>query len=193
MSESCPENEDHTTGAVEPCVDNRRALLRKVAIGSAGAVVLSSRVGGDRVAAAPVPAPAPAPAPAYNLIAPQRAYDSRQPNYAVTGVMAPNTSRVISIADGHGATGLVTLANAVPVGAVAVLINVTATQVTGPNFVAVTAGGASSTETSVLNWSTVDIANSITVPVDASRQIKVFCGGQVGSAHVIIDVFGYYL
>jgi hypothetical protein len=49
------------------------------------------------------------------------------------------------------------------------------------------------TETSVLNWSTANIANSITVPVDASRQIKVFCGGQVGSAHVIIDVFGYYL
>ena len=107
--------------------------------------------------------------------------------------MAPNTSRVISIADGHDATGLVTLADAVPVGAIAVLINVTAAKMTGPNFLAVAAGDASSTETSVLNWSTANIANSITVPVDAGRQIKVFCGGQVGSAHVIIDVFGYYL
>jgi hypothetical protein len=107
--------------------------------------------------------------------------------------MAPNTSRVISVADGHDANGSVTLADAVPVGAVAVLINVTAAQTTGPNFLSVTAGDATSTQTSLLNWTAGNVANSITVPVDASRQIKVFCGDQIGSAHVIIDVFGYYL
>jgi len=131
----------------------------------------------------------------YNTIEPQRAYDSRQPNYAEKGVMAPNSSRVISIADGHSANGTVTLANAVPEGATAVQINVTAADTTGPNFLAVTAGDTAATETSLLNWTAVgaQIANSITVPVDASRQIKVFCGDQTGSTHVIIDVFGYYL
>ena len=56
-------------------------------------------------------------------------------------------------------------------------------------------GDTAATETSLLNWTAVgaQIANSITVPVDASRQIKVFCGDQTGSTHVIIDVFGYYL
>jgi hypothetical protein len=132
---------------------------------------------------------------AYHAINPQRAYDSRQPNYTVKGVMAPNTSRVISVADGHSANGTVTLANAVPAGATAVQINVTAANMTGPNFLSVTSGDVTSTETSLLNWGPGDIqiANSITVPVNAKREIKVFCGNQTGSTDVIVDVFGYYL
>jgi hypothetical protein len=83
----------------------------------------------------------------------------------------------------------------VPAGATAVQINLTAAETTGPNFLAVTAGNVTSTETSALNWSTANdqIANGITVPVDATRSIKVFCGNQTGSTHVIVDVFGYYL
>ena len=132
---------------------------------------------------------------AYHAINPQRAYDSRQPNYTVKGQMAPKSSRVIGVADGHSANGTVTLADAVPVGATAVQINVTAANMTGPNFLSVTAGDVASTETSLLNWYDGDkqIANSIVVPVDAERKIKVFCGDQTGSTDVIIDVFGYYL
>ena len=131
----------------------------------------------------------------YTAINPQRAYDSRQPNYTVKGIMAPNTSRVISVADGHSANGTVTLANAVPAGATAVHINLTAASMTNRNFFSVTAGDVTSTETSLLNWDagTTQIANAATVPVDASRQIKVFLGSQEGSADVIIDVLGYYI
>jgi hypothetical protein len=131
----------------------------------------------------------------YAAINPQRVYDSRQPNYTVKGVLAPSTSRVISVADGRSTNGTVTLANAVPAGATAVQINVTAANMTGPNFLSVTAGDATSTETSLLNWDAgvKQIANSIIVPVDASRQIKVFNGNQTGSTDVIIDVFGYYI
>jgi hypothetical protein len=131
----------------------------------------------------------------YHAINPQRAYDSRQPNYTVKGVLAPRASRVISIADGHSANGTVTLANAVPAGATAVQINVTAANMTGPNFLSVTAGDVASTETSLLNWDAgvKQIANSITVPVDADRKIKVTNGDQTGSTEVIIDVFGYYI
>jgi hypothetical protein len=118
----------------------------------------------------------------YHAINPQRAYDSRQPNYTVKGVLAPKASRVISIADGHSANGTVTLANAVPAGATAVQINVTA-------------GDVASTDTSLLNWDAgvKQIANSITVPVDADRKIKVTNGDQTGSTEVIIDFFGYYI
>ena len=132
---------------------------------------------------------------AFHAIDPQRAYDSRQPNYAVKGVLAPNTNRVISVADGHSANGTVTLANAVPAGATAVQINLTAANMTGPNFLSVTAGDKTATETSLLNWDAGDkqIANSITVPVDAERKIKVFSGNQTGSTDFIVDVFGYYL
>jgi hypothetical protein len=133
---------------------------------------------------------------AFHAIDPQRSYDSRQAAYAVKGPLAPNTNRVISVADGHATDGgAVTLTNVVPAGATAVQINVTAANMTAPNFLSVTAGDKTSTNTSLLNWSPGDIqiANSITVPLDASRQIKVFCGNQTGSTDVIIDVFGYYL
>jgi hypothetical protein len=133
----------------------------------------------------------------FTAIDPQRVYDSRQTGYpeALQGVMAPNTNRVISVADGRSADGTVTLTDAVPAGATAVQINVTAANMTGPNFLSVTAGDKTSTETSLLNWGPGDIqiANSITVPVDADRQVKVFCGDQTGSTDVIIDVFGYYV
>ena len=50
-------------------------------------------------------------------------------------------------------------------------------------------------EPGALNWGPGDIqiANSISVAVDATRQIKVFCGNQTGSTDVIIDVYGYYI
>lgn len=132
----------------------------------------------------------------FHAIDPQRAYDSRQAAYTVKGPLAPNTNRVISVADGHDTNGgAVTLPNAVPAGATAVQINVTAANMTAPNFLSVTAGDKTSTNTSLLNWSPGDIqiANSITVPLDADRKIRVFCGNQTGSTDVIVDVFGYYL
>jgi hypothetical protein len=138
---------------------------------------------------------ATAAAGTYHPIEPQRAYDSRQPGYAVRGVLAPNTSRVLSVANGHTSNGTVSLADAVPAGATAVHINVTAAEQTGRNWFAVTSGDATSTATSIVNWETgsTQIANAVTVPVNADREIKVFCGDQVGSSHVIIDVFGYHL
>ncbi len=155
----------------------------------------------------PVPAPAPAgtvrfvklagtpTSGSFHAIDPQRAYDSRISAYSVNGLLARNTSRVISVADGHSADGTVTLANAVPEGATAVQINVTAASPTEANFLSVTAGDVTTTSTSLLNWNlgVTQIANSITVPVSAARTINVFCGDQAGSTHVIIDVFGYYL
>ncbi len=132
---------------------------------------------------------------AYHPIDPQRAYDSRQPNYAETGQMEPNSTRVISVADGHSANGTVTIADVVPAGATAVQINLTAANMTDPNFLSVAAGDTESTEASLLNWGPgdVQIANSITIPIDTERQIKVFCGNQTGSTDVIVDVFGFYL
>jgi hypothetical protein len=133
----------------------------------------------------------------FHAINPERVYDSRQPGYptALQGQMAPNTNRVISVADGRSANGTVTNANAIPAGATAVQINLTAANMTAPNFLSVTAGDVTTTETSLLNWSDGDIqiANSITVPVDAEREIRVFNGNQTGSTDVIVDVFGYYL
>jgi hypothetical protein len=129
----------------------------------------------------------------YHPINPVRAFDSRVAAYTGAGLLSPNSNRVISIKDGHNAAGAVTAADVVPAGATAITYNITITGPTGPNFVAVTAGDAGSFVASAINFNgTADIANAATVTIDASRQIKVWAGDQGGSAHVIIDVTGYY-
>jgi hypothetical protein len=132
---------------------------------------------------------------AFHSITPSRAYDSRKTAYTLNGPLAPNTNRVVSLADSHTTEGALITANVVPVGATAAEVNVTVSSPSNKNFLAVAAGDAASTPTSLLNWDlgVTQIANSITVPLDATRQIKVFCGDQAGSTDFIVDVFGYYL
>ena len=134
------------------------------------------------------------PATEFTPIAPARVYDSRIAAYAPNnGVMARNTNRIVPVKDGRDASGAVIAANVVPDGAVAVAINVTIASPTGPNFLSVVPGDAASFTTSTINWpGGFDAANGAIVKVDASRQLKVFCGDQAGSTHVIIDVTGYY-
>ena len=131
--------------------------------------------------------------PQFVAIDPIRAYDSRKTAYATNGVMAPNSSRVISVADAHDNEGVVTTPNVVPIGATAVAFNITATGANGGNFFSVNPGDAASFTASTVNFAAgLDIANASVVKLDSSRQIKVFCGADVGSANVIVDIVGYY-
>jgi hypothetical protein len=133
------------------------------------------------------------PGTVFHPISPIRAYDSRNPVYPNSGVLAPNTSKVISIKDGHDGAGVVNALDVVPAGATAIAYNITIGAPTGPNFVAVTPGDAASFLASAINFNgTADIANAGTVAIDANRQITVWGGDQSGSAHVIIDVTGYF-
>jgi hypothetical protein len=140
-----------------------------------------------------VPVSAADPGTVFHPISPVRAYDSRNAAYPSPGLLAPNASKVISIKDGHDAAGAVNALDVVPAGATAITYNITIGAPTGPNFVAVTPGDAAGFLASAVNFNgTADIANAATVAIDASRQIKVWGGDQAGSAHVIIDVTGYY-
>lgn len=134
----------------------------------------------------------PATAGAFHPIDPARVYDSRLPAFGPSR-LAPNTSRVISVADGRDGAGNINVANVVPAGATAVAFNITAASPTGPNYLAVTAGDAVGFTTSTINFpGGFDAANGSTVRLDASRQIKVFCGDQPGLTDVIVDIVGYY-
>lgn len=135
-----------------------------------------------------------ASAGAFHAIAPARVYDSRQP-IPTPGILAPNSSRVVSVKDGRNAAGTVTTADVVPAGATAIAYNITVTGATGgPNYLAVEPGNSASFVASAINfYPGADIANGSVVKLDGSRQIKVFCGDVSGSAHFIIDVVGYYL
>jgi hypothetical protein len=130
---------------------------------------------------------------AFHAVEPTRVYDSRAAAPA-PGTLGPNSSRVVSVADGRNNAGAVSVPNIVPAGASAVTFNVTATGTTGGNFLSVAPGNAASSGASTLNWAGgYDIANGSVVKLDASRQVKVFMGDQGGSSHFIIDITGYYL
>jgi hypothetical protein len=134
-----------------------------------------------------------APTADYFPISPTRVYDSRSAA-PTPGALTPNQSRVVSVKDGRDGNGVVNAPDVVPAGARAVTFNITATGTNGPNFLGVTPGDAAGLSTSSLNWGGgSDIANSGTVKLDASRQVKVFMGDQSGSSQFIIDITGYYL
>jgi hypothetical protein len=137
----------------------------------------------------------PTTAGSFHPIDPVRAFDSRVAAFAGSGLLAPNATKTISVANGHDAVGGVTSADAVPEGATAVAYNVTVTATTGPNFVSVVPGDAASYTTSTLNWGGVgaSLANGSVVKLDADRQVRVFGGDQTGSTHVIFDVLGFFL
>ena len=131
----------------------------------------------------------------YHPISPVRAVDTRIAAYgASAGIFAPGTNRVISVADGHDlTTGAVTLANAVPAGATAITYNLTAADpVGGSNFLAITAGDATSFSASALNYNGTSIANGGTAPIASDRTVKIFNGAPPASTHVIIDITGYF-
>jgi hypothetical protein len=133
------------------------------------------------------------PGDVYVAIDPTRAYDGRIDSYAESGRLTPGTSKAISIKDGHDLTGKLVAQNVVPVGATSVTYNLTVAGPTGPNFVAVTPGDASSFLSSAINFSSSSIANAATVKIDSNRQIKIWGGTNTGSMFVIIDITGYYL
>jgi len=135
----------------------------------------------------------PTSAGAFHAITPVRVYDSRAAA-PTPGVLAPNASRVVSIKDGRNSAGVVNAADVVPSGATAISYNLTVTGAAGPNFLSVAPGDATSTGVSTINFpGGFDLANGGVVKLDASRQIKVFCGNNTGSTHFIVDVTGYYL
>lgn len=134
------------------------------------------------------------PSGTFVPIDPARVFDSRQPGFPSSGLLAPNEERILSVTDGRDGTGAVIAPDVVPTGASAIAFNITVTGTTGPNFVSVVPGDAAGFVTSSINWSGPDqsIANGSIVRVDGERRIKVFVGDQPGSTHAIIDVAGYF-
>ena len=128
-------------------------------------------------------------------INPVRAYDSRAAA-PEPGLLGPNASRLILVKDSRAnGTGAVLSSDVVPVGATAIACNLTVTGTTGPNFLALTPGDAGSFTASAINWSSAEqsLANGLIVKVDTNRFVRVWCGDQTGSTHVLLDVSGYWL
>lgn len=129
----------------------------------------------------------PTPAGSMHFLpAPLRAYDSR---VAPATQLAARETRTVSLASG------VDLANnrliAVPPGATAAIVTLTATETGGAGFLTIYSNAVSQPATSNLNFSTpgISIAVSTQVAVDPAGNIKVTAGPS--ATHVVIDVVGY--
>ena len=134
-------------------------------------------------------------APTLHIISPVRVFDSRLP-LPSPGKLSTGNSKVVSVKDARDeTTGTVTIADVVPTGATAIVGNLTITKTVGTGgYLSVVPGDATASSGSSINWfgPNQDLANGITAKLDASRQLKVFCGGD-SATDFIIDVTGYYL
>jgi hypothetical protein len=119
------------------------------------------------------------------LDTPVRAYDSRPGSPPLGGTKGPLSS---------GQERVIDLAGTLPAAAKIALINLTATGTSPGGFLAVYRNGIAWPGTSNLNWSAAgtSIANQATTKLDATRKMKVYCGGSGATSDVIIDVVGYY-
>lgn len=120
------------------------------------------------------------------LASPTRCYDSR-PNLptggGAKGPLGGGTQRTIDTKNNN--TG-------VPVGATAVLVNVTVTNTSPAGFLALYSNAlASWPGISTINWDHAgqSTANSAVVAVDASAQLKAFANA---NTDFLIDIVGYY-
>lgn len=116
-----------------------------------------------------------------------RAYDSR---IAPATKLASGDTRTISLAtgvDGEDETGI-----AVPPGATAAIVTLTATETDGPGFLSIFGADSEAPLTSNLNFTEagLSIAVSTQVAVDAAGNIKVLAGA--AGTHFIVDVVGFY-
>lgn len=129
----------------------------------------------------------PAPAGSMHFLpTPLRAYDSRE---APNTILAGGENRTISLANGVDFAG--TSFVAVPPGATAAIISLTATETGGPGFLTVYSDDSPLPATSNLNYITAGQTVAVTtqVAVDAQGEIKVTAG--VSPTHFVVDVVGY--
>ncbi|MCU1398920.1 MAG: hypothetical protein JWN62_2029 [Acidimicrobiales bacterium] len=134
------------------------------------------------------------PVVALHIIDPVRVFDSRLA-LPSQGKLSSGNNKVVSIKDARDTTtGGVLVADVVPVGAVAIVGNLTVTNTVGAGFLSVVPGDATKFSASSINWFGTDqnLANGITAKIAADRSVKVFCGGG-NATDFIIDVTGYYI
>ncbi|MEZ5141771.1 MAG: fibronectin type III domain-containing protein [Acidimicrobiales bacterium] len=121
----------------------------------------------------------------HALAAPTRILDSRPPPEQVGPYATPWTAGMTREVQVAGLSGVVTIK------ATAVTLNVSVTGTTAPSFLTIWPKGQPQPTASNLNWvAGQTIPNAVTVKVGDDFKVNVF--NPSGSAHVIIDVVGYY-
>jgi len=142
-------------------------------------------------------------------ITPVRVYDSRWTSSASglptakLGRMTPNSSRVIDCSFSRSSSGvkLNPSTYVIPNWATAIYFNITVTDCSRVNYLCIAPGDQTSQPaTSIINFDTgataangsfVSLYTDPDTPVAPYQSVKIFCGEDVGSCHVILDIMGY--
>jgi hypothetical protein len=122
----------------------------------------------------------------YATVAPTRVLDSRPgQDIGLSDPFMTGVPRTLSVAGDNG----------IPNAAVAVTANLTVVSQTSAGYLSVTPTPQANPTTSTLNVPKGDIrANGLTAPLDGSGDLSiVWKGSPGGTAHMILDVTGYYL
>ena len=116
----------------------------------------------------------------FSPVSPTRLLDTRSGVGTSAGKLAPGTAIALQVTGG-----------AVPAGAAAVALNLTATLADGAGFVTAWPAGQTQPPTSSLNLSVAGetAANAVVVPVGAGGQVSLL--SSVGT-HLVADVTGYF-
>lgn len=141
-------------------------------------------------------------------ITPVRVYDSRWTS-AVSGIpaaklgrMTPSTSRDVSCSFSRSSAGnkIDPATYAIPNWANAIYFNITVADCSRANYLCIAPGDQTSqpatsiinfdTGTSVANGSFVSLYNDVDTAL-SFQSVKLFCGDDLGSCHVILDIMGF--
>jgi len=177
-----------TPNSFKGCLPNQAATVVDPILAAPSAFYVNVHTGefpNGAIRAQLVKGPEPAGSTHF-LATPLRAYDSRE---AGKTRLAAAEERTVDLATGKTLAGA--NAVAVPPGATAAIITLTATETGGPGYLTTFSNASPLPATSNLNWvnSGDTVAVTTQVAVDAAGRIKVAAGP--ASTHFVVDVIGY--
>jgi hypothetical protein len=147
-------------------------------------VTLTDAAGNTGAAATDTVVKNSAPATDYYTLAPCRVLDTREPEGPYGGpALAAGAVRVFALAGQCD----------IPATARAVSVNVTATAATAAGHLRLYPAGAALPNVSAVNYVPgLTRANNAVVPLSAQGELAVYCNQASGTAHVLLDVTGYF-
>jgi len=133
----------------------------------------------------PEPPSAPAPPADFFALPPCRVIDTRNPTGPFGGPsLFAGLGRTFALADGSCA---------IPASARALSVNVTVTQPTAPGNLRLHPAGTAVPTVSSLNYGAAQTrGNNAIVPLSSTAGLAIYCAQASGTAHVIVDVNGYF-
>ncbi len=177
----------YPSGGIAPTVSSLNFVARQdkpnlvtVKLGADGAITLRNGSAGTLHLVADVAgwfgAGEPTEAGMLKTVEPRRVVDTRDAG----GAVAPNSTRQVSLASDPSR----------PAGAVAAVVNLTATNATAAGYLSAYAG-TTAPGTSALNFTAGETAaNGITVPLTQDGTFTVL-NASVGTTDVVVDIVGY--